>query len=177
MSATPRLQSARLLLEPLDAAHADECYGAFADASLWELMDGSRPASPAELRATFGRLAAGCPRPAERWLNWIARERAHGTPVGWHQATVVGEHADIAWVTFAAHQRHGYAREGATAVFDWLASIGVREVVAQSDLRNAGSRATALALGFEPDPETIVADLHGEATVDQVYRLRWHATG
>ena len=140
-------------------------------------MDGSRPADLAELRAHFERLAAGCPRPAERWLNWIARDRASGAPVGWHQATVVGEHADIAWVTFAAHQRHGYAREGAAAVLDWLASVGVREVVAQSDLRNAGSMATALALGFQPDPETIAADLHGEATVDQVYRLRWNASG
>jgi RimJ/RimL family protein N-acetyltransferase len=169
------LASDRLVLEPLDPAHADECYDAFADASLYVLMDGSRPGNPAELRAQFERLAAGCPRPAERWFNWLARDRASGAPVGWHQATVVGEHADIAWVTFSAQQRQGYAREGATAVLDWLASIGVREVVAQSDLRNAGSRATALALGFRPDPETIVADLHGEATVDQVYRLRWSA--
>jgi len=172
VTATPGLSSRRLALEPLDPAHADECFDAFADASLWVLMDGSRPASLAELRATYARLAAGCPRPAERWLNWIARDRASGAPVGWHQATIVGEHADIAWVTFSAQQRHGYAREGAMAVLDWLASIGVREVVAQSDLRNAGSRATALALGFEPDPGTIDADLHGEATVDQVWRKR-----
>jgi RimJ/RimL family protein N-acetyltransferase len=80
--------------------------------------------------------------------------------------------ASIAWVTFPAHRRHGYAHEGAAAVVDWLLREGAREVVAQSDERNAASRRTAVALGFVEDPDPVPEELRGEVTVDRIYRLR-----
>ena len=166
------LETPRLLLAPLSPDDADVAYPAFADRGLWALMTGEPPASVEALRGEFTRLAAGCPRPGERWLNWLARRRDDGALVGWHQATVTGAHADIAWVTFDAHRRRGYAREGAAAVIAWLSRTGVREVVAQSDVRNGASFATAASLGFEPDAGTISETLHGEATIDRVWRLR-----
>ncbi len=137
-------------------------------------LDGRRAARERGRRCakTFERLAAGCPRPDERWLNWLARRRDGEALVGWHQATVTGTRADVAWVTFATHRRCGYAREGAAAVIAWLAGFGVREIVAQSDVRNDASCATASSLGFVPDAGTIPETLHGEATVDRVWRLR-----
>ena len=170
MIGTPTLATARLRLEPLGPAHADEAYPAFADEGLYALMVGEAPPDVATLRARFERLAAGCPRPGERWLNWLARRVGDGALVGWHQATVVGAKADIAWVTFAGHRRVGYAREGAAAVLRWLGEEGVSEVVAQADVRNAGSNATAKALGFVPDADTLAETLHGVATVDRVWR-------
>lgn len=170
MIGTPTLATARLRLEPLGPAQAEEAYPAFADPDLYALMVGEAPPDVATLRARLERLAAGCPRPGERWLNWLARHRDDGALVGWHQATVVGANADIAWVTFAGHRRAGYAREGATAVLHWLGEAGVREVVAQADVRNAGSNATAKALGFVPDADTLAETLHGVASVDRVWR-------
>lgn len=170
--ATPPLATDRLRLAPLAASDAAECFAVLADPALYELMDGRPPADLEAIEREFARLARGSGREGEDWHNWIARATGSGVPVGWHQATVAGARADIAWVTFPTARRRGYAREGAAAVLDWLASIGVRETVAQSDVRNAGSMATALSLGFRPDPETIVADLHGEATVDRVWRKR-----
>ena len=165
------LLTARLALAPLSGDDADEAYPAFADRDLYRLMVGSAPADAGALRERFTRLAAGSPDPGERWLNWLARRRDDSTLVGWHQATVAGETGDIAWVTFAGHRRAGYAREGAAAVLAWLRGIGVREVIAQADLRNAGSNATAAALGFVPDPGTIDESLRGEPTVDRRWRI------
>ena len=174
---TSTLDTARLVLAPLSAGDADEAYAAFVDRGLYELMVGEPPADPDALRARFAQLAAGCPRPGERWLNWLARTRDGGALVGWHQATVVGARADIAWVTFAAHRRHGYACEGAAAVIAWLRALGVREVVAQADARNAASGATAASLGFVADAGTSPETLRGEPTVDRIWRLRLEASG
>jgi RimJ/RimL family protein N-acetyltransferase len=172
MNATPPLATSRLLLEPLAPAHADAAYAAFADPALYRYMVGAPPESPGALRDEFARLGAGSGRPDERWLNWLAYRRDDRALAGWHQATLTGRAASIAWVTFPAHRRAGYAREGAAAVVAWLLAQGVLEIDAQSDERNVASCRTAVALGFVPDPEPIAETLHGEATVDRVYRLR-----
>ena len=172
MTAVPALSTQRLVLEPLAASHAAEAFADFADAGLYRYMLGSPPADVAALRAHFARLGAGSGRDGEVWANWLARRRDDGALVGWHQATLTAPTASIAWVTFPAHHRRGYAREGAAAVVEWLRSEGAREIEAQSDERNVASQRTALALGFVPDPEPIAEELRGEATVDRVYRLR-----
>ena len=169
---TTLLTTARLDLEPLTVRHAAEAFPGFADPAAYRYMTGEPPHDLDALRAEFARLAKGCPREGESWLNWLARRRDSGALVGWHQATLTVPTATIAWVTFAGHHRRGYALEGAEAVIAWLRQNGAREIVAQSDERNAASRRTALALGFVPDPEPIAETLHGEATVDRVYRLR-----
>lgn len=167
----PALRTERLRLEPLSSAHAAGAFPHFADAALYRYMNGQAPESVQALGAEFARLAAGSGREGEQWLNWLAFRREDRALVGWHQATLTGAKASIAWVTFPAYRRSGYAREGAAAVLAWLASQGAREIEAQSDERNAASRGTAEALGFVPDPEPIAETLRGEATVDRVYRL------
>ena len=169
---TPPLATARLVLEPLAADHAPIAYGSFADEALYRYMVGSPPADERALHDHFARLAAGSGRANERWLNWLAFRSDDRSLVGWHQATLTLPTASIAWVTFPAHRRHGYAHEGAGAVVEWLLGVGAREIVAQSDERNAASRRTAVALGFVEDPDPIAEQLRGEATVDRVYRLR-----
>ena len=169
---TPPLSTARLELAPLLADHAGVAFAAFADEAIYRYMLGSPPADQAALRAHFARLAAGSGRPNELWLNWLAFRRDDRSLVGWHQATLTSPTASIAWVTFPAHRRHGYAHEGARAVVEWLRKEGAQEIVAQSDERNAASRRTAVALGFVEDPDAVAEELRGEATIDRVYRLR-----
>jgi RimJ/RimL family protein N-acetyltransferase len=173
--ATPELHSRRLVLEVLSPAHSDSAFAGFADPDLYRFMSGEPPASADALRAEFARLAAGSGRDDELWLNWLAFRREDRALAGWHQATLTVPTATIAWVTFPAFRRSGYAREGAAAVIAWLATQGVGEIVAQSDERNAGSRRTAEALGFLPDPAPIAETLRGESTFDRVYRL-WKGT-
>ena len=169
---TPALATARLVLEPLSAAHAVAAYPAFADPWLYRYMVGAPPDDEDALRKQFARLAAGSGRDGEAWHNWLAFARDGGSLVGWHQATLTAPTASIAWVTFPAGRRRGYALEGGAAVVEWLQANGAREIVAQCDARNVASRRTALALGFVEDPEPIAEELRGEATVDYVYRLK-----
>lgn len=177
MSTTPTLRTNRLVLEPLSPSHAEVAFAAFADPALYLYMPGDPPASVDALRTEFARLAAGSGRENERWLNWLAFRRDDGRMVGWHQATLTAPSATIAWVTFAAHLRSGYAREGAAAVVAWLTRQDAREIVAQSDERNVGSRRTAEALGFAADPDPVAETLRGEPTLDRVYRLVVGAPG
>ena len=121
---TPKLSTARLVLEPLAADHACIAYRSFADKALYRYMVGSPPADERALHDHFARLAAGSGRPNERWLNWLAFGRDDRSLVGWHQATLTVPTASIAWVTFPGHRRHGYAHEGAAAVVDWLLREG-----------------------------------------------------
>ena len=169
----PVLTTARLRLEPLSPDAAADAFEAFADPRLYRYMAGEPPASALALRDEFARLCAGSRDPEQRWANWLAHARDGAALLGWQQATIVGTTAWIAWVTFVGHRRSGYAREGAAAVVAWLRTLGVEEIVAQSDERNAASCATAASLGFVPDAEPIAETLRGEATVDRVYRLRF----
>ncbi|MEO8486053.1 MAG: GNAT family N-acetyltransferase [Betaproteobacteria bacterium] len=167
----PALATARLVLEPLDPGHAVEAFAPFADPALYRYMVGAPPVDVDALRAHFARLQRGSGRANEIWANWLARRRDDSALAGWHQATLTPPTASIAWVTFAPFRAQGYAREGAQAVLGWLARAKAREIVAQSDERNVASGRTAVSLGFVANPEPIAETLHGEATVDRIWRL------
>jgi RimJ/RimL family protein N-acetyltransferase len=76
--------------------------------------------------------------------------------VGWFQATVRADRtAEIAYVTFVDHQRHGYAKEGTAAVIAHLVrSYLVTSIVATVDPRNEASIALAQALGLRAETGT-----------------------
>jgi RimJ/RimL family protein N-acetyltransferase len=138
-------ETARLTIEPLTVAHADEMFDASSAPELHRYTSGAPPASLEALRARHARLVAGSPDPRERWLNWALRERATGAIVGYLQATVRGDVADAAWVIFVPAQRRGLAREAVT----WLlGALPVARVEATIDVENVASLALARGLGF-----------------------------
>ncbi|HVF65354.1 MAG TPA: hypothetical protein VNE58_15315 [Casimicrobiaceae bacterium] len=51
------LKTARLLLEPLKAAHADALFEGFADPALYTWIDAAPPADVRDLRERFARIA------------------------------------------------------------------------------------------------------------------------
>ncbi len=123
--AIARLESDRLVLEPLRVEHAEELAPVLDDPALHEFI-GGRPASAARLRARFARQVAGrSPDGRERWLNWVVRLRASGAAVGTVQATVrrdAGQrYADLAWVIARAYQGQGLAKEAAGVMARWAA--------------------------------------------------------
>lgn len=144
------LESERLRLEPLRAAHADELATVLADRALYGFTD-AVPPTPAELRARFERQARGGPPDGSaRWLNWVLRLRDGGPAIGTVQATVRGEEAELAWVIGTASQRRGYAREAAAAVAERLCRDGAAVLVAHVHPEHAASMAVAQALGLRP---------------------------
>ncbi|HLB43965.1 MAG TPA: GNAT family N-acetyltransferase [Candidatus Limnocylindrales bacterium] len=153
----PRISTARLSLDPLTVADAEEMVGVLAHASLYRFT-GGRPPTLRELRAryrrqVFGRSADG----SEAWHNWIVRDRADGKAMGYVQATITGangERADIAWVIGMPCQGHGYAAEAAGAMVEWLTARGVTTVTAQIHPGHEASAAVARRVGLSPTDES-----------------------
>lgn len=149
-----RLESERLILEPLRREHADELAPVLGDLHLHRFV-GGRPDSPAQLRARVERQIGGhSPDGRERWLNWTVRERATGQAVGTMQATVRGGErepvAEVAWVIGAGHQRRGLATEGAGLMVSWLSAHGVARLRAHIHPGHDASMGVARAVGLQP---------------------------
>ena len=168
-----KVETPRLVLEPLRLAHAAACYPSFAQPSLYRYIELPMPGDAPELRQRFAGWIKGSGRLGERWGNWIAIERRSGKPAGWFQATVLADHADIAYLVFDEFQRRGMAVEAVQALCDHLfASTPIAEIRAQTDDRNKGSIRVAVGAGFVPDPEPVDSTLHGVPTRDLVFRRR-----
>ncbi|MGV9424351.1 GNAT family N-acetyltransferase [Streptomyces sp. NPDC003656] len=149
------LTTPRLRLEPLRVEHAREAF-AFLDDARLHTWTGGAPDTLAELEARYARQAAGhSPDGAQGWLNWLLRRRADARLVGTVQATLSrapggGTEAVLAWVTGAAYQGEGYAREGAGAMAEWLRAGGVSALVACIRPGHTASAAVARALALAP---------------------------
>jgi RimJ/RimL family protein N-acetyltransferase len=152
--ATQALEGERLVLEALQAAHADEMAPVLDDPAL-HMFIGGEPATHEQLRSRYAKqVVGGLADGAERWLNWVARDRSSGDAVGYVQATVttqVGRRcADVAWVIGVAHQGRGYAREAAQLMTDWLRGQGVDVVTAHVHPDHHASNAVARRIGLHP---------------------------
>lgn len=142
--------TARLTIEPLVAAHADELFPLLTPAELHRFTPRRPPASRDALRERYQRLSSRrSPDGAERWLNWVMRSRDDGRAVGLLEATVTDEHAFVAYTVVVDAQRRGFGREGLTWLLGWLASeLRVTRCVATVDVANAASIALARSVGM-----------------------------
>ncbi|MEV5601509.1 GNAT family N-acetyltransferase [Streptomyces sp. NPDC052299] len=138
--ATPRLEAL-----PLRVEYADEMAAVLADPALYAFTGGA-PENPEALRARYARQTAGSPDPDELWWNWVLR--AGDGLVGYVQATVRGDRAEIAWVVGVPWQGKGYAREAAGGLVAHLHGAGVTAVVAHIHPEHAASAAVAAGAGL-----------------------------
>jgi RimJ/RimL family protein N-acetyltransferase len=83
----------------------------------------------------------------EGWLNWAVRLRDDRRAVGWVQATVRGDSAEIAYALLPSWRRRGYAAEAVAAMVGWLDVGSVEAHVAEE---NEASGAVAAAVGLRP---------------------------
>ena len=164
MVTTPPLRTDRLLLHPLQVADAVEMVRVLADESLYVFTGGIPPTLP-ELRARYRAQVAGSPSTDQVWHNWVVRLAGTDEAVGFVQATVSGDIADVAWVVGVEWQGRGIATEAARAMCRWLLGCGVGRLLAHIHPDHAASARVAAALGFE---STGNLDADGEL----VWRLR-----
>jgi RimJ/RimL family protein N-acetyltransferase len=153
------LETDRLRLEPLRTEHADEMQPLLDDPGLHEFI-GGEPAALDDLRARYARQTVGQSSDgSQRWFNWVLRRRDTGEVAGTVQATVSDEDGgltgEIAWVVGASQQGHGYAKEAAGAMADWLRQEGVDVLIAHVHPNHAASVAVARAVGLDPT-DTVV---------------------
>jgi len=138
--ATPRLDAL-----PLRVEHAEEMAAVLGDPALYTFTGGA-PETAEGLRARYVRQTAGSPDPDELWWNWVLR--AGESLVGYVQATVRGDRAEIAWVVGVPWQGRGYAREAARGLVAHLREVGVTTVVAHVHPEHAASAAVAAGAGL-----------------------------
>lgn len=121
--------------------------GVLADAALYAFTGGEPPGYE-ELVARYESQVAGSGRDDEVWLNWVARLKVGGAAVGFVQATVDGESADLAWVIGVEWQGRGFATEAAMAMKDWLGRTGVELFSAHVHPDHPASQRVAAAIGL-----------------------------
>ena len=162
MSAQTRIiETARLVLTPLQMADAATMAGVLGDEALYEFT-GGEPATVEQLEDRYRAQLAGPARSSEVWHNWIVRIAESRVAVGFVQATVTGDDADdadVAWVIGVAWQHQGIACEAAVAMCRWLRDNGVSRITAHIRPDHSASAAVADACGLRP---TNVIDDDGE---------------
>jgi RimJ/RimL family protein N-acetyltransferase len=164
MTQTTTIETQRLLMTPLAVDDAAAMAEVLAASDLYTFTGGEPPTFE-QLEARYRAQVRGSSAPSETWHNWIVRI-SPATPVGYTQATVTANQADVAWVVGVEWQGQGFAREAAVAMCDWLRQNGVTRISAHIHPRHAASAAVAIACGLHP---TEAMDADGErvwATAD-----------
>ncbi len=143
---TALLRTTRLILKPLEPADASEMVGVLSSRRLYEFTGGGSPSLP-ELEAQYRFQVA--PRPDEEiWHNWIIQLAEQQVAVGFVQATVTGDGADIAWVVGADWQGQGIATEAAISMCDWLVGQGAVHLTAHIHPKHVASERVAATVGL-----------------------------
>jgi len=147
-----RLETPRLLLEPILPAHAPVLHELMQEERLYRFIPQDPPSTPQALEDRYDFLSARrSPDGREAWLNWAVREKRSGDYVGTLEATVEEDKlAFIAYMVFAPYQRRGFAAEACGCLLEHLFDdyrVGV--VAAEIDTRNAASIALVESLSFE----------------------------
>ena len=155
-----------LVLEPLEARHAEAMYPILCDAELHRYLDQPPPASLDALRKRYEYLERrASPDGSQHWLNWIVVP-ANGEPIGFVQATVEETTASIAYLLARNEWGRGHATRACRLMIDDLvARYGVRRLTATAEVENMRSIRLLERLGF-----TLSAD-HGDVTITQTERL------
>lgn len=143
------LQTARLTLEPLLAAHAPAMFDVLSDPAIYT-FENAPPPSLAWLQERYTKLESR--RSADgtqAWLNWVLRLRSGGL-IGVVQATLGSDgRAFIAYELGSAHWGRGLASEAVAAMIDELAAhYRARLLVAVFKRANTRSRRLLKRLGF-----------------------------
>ncbi|HVR37902.1 MAG TPA: GNAT family N-acetyltransferase [Thermoanaerobaculia bacterium] len=138
-------------MEPLAERHAALTFDCWQDERLYAFIPFDPPGKLGTLEKRYRELSTRrSPDGSEEWLNWFLKKKSDDEYVGLVQATIRRDSsADLAYFTFAAHWRNGFAHEGCRAVVEFLLHRrGVREIVAEIDARNLASQRLIEKLGF-----------------------------
>ncbi|MDX6259669.1 MAG: hypothetical protein QOH84_1357 [Kribbellaceae bacterium] len=142
-----RFVTDRLAMLPLRVEYSVVMAKVLADPALY-VFTGGEPATAEALSERYRRQVAGPGRPGESWLNWVISATQYDELVGYVQATVLGDEAEIAWVLGTAWQGHGYAKEAAVGLVGWLEAHGAVRIIAHVHPDHTVSAAVASAAGL-----------------------------
>lgn len=118
--AVKRVQTPRLMLEPLMAFHAAEMFEVLNDPAIYE-FENEPPSSIERLSQRYQALENRLsPDQSQRWLNWVVRLNGQ-TLCGYVQASVFQSGtALIAYELNSKYWRQGFGREAVEAMLEEL---------------------------------------------------------
>jgi RimJ/RimL family protein N-acetyltransferase len=149
MDSDLEINTDRLDLAALCEEHAELLFPTLADASLYDYTGGRPPQSVSALRKLYALQATRrSPDDSEIWLNWVITVRTSDEVIGYVQATIRDEHADVAWVIGPAWQGHGYATEATLGMLAWLYRAGIQDIAANIQPSHKASNHVAIKTGF-----------------------------
>lgn len=154
-----RIETPRLVLEPLRAQHADEMFTILDDRRLHRYI-GGEPPSLDQLRTRYVKQLRGhSADEAQGWPNWVVRHRATQAVLGTVQATLSRAkgrlEAEIAWVMAVTYQGQGYAKEATEEIVGWLAQHGAEVFTAHIHREHGASIGVARHLGMTATEVTV----------------------
>jgi ribosomal-protein-alanine N-acetyltransferase len=169
-----RVETDRLVLEPVLKAHAAEMFLLQSDPSLYTFIP-QNPLSLEDLEIRYEKWQARrSPLGNELWLNWIARRKTDSRVIGHFQAGVelTGD-ATVAYTVGKEFQKQGYAYESLEAVVRLLeGALSSRKIKAWVDTRNEPSIELLKKLGFSQTQTLPNADFFkGEKSDEYVFEL------
>jgi RimJ/RimL family protein N-acetyltransferase len=154
----PELQTRRLVLLPLRETDAREMLGVLADRDLYRFTGGGSP-SLRDLEVRYLSQASGLSSGSDVWHNWILRLQESERAIGFVQATLTDETADVAWLVGTDWQGCGYAKEAAAEMCRWLRACGIGSLTAHIHPKHLASEGVAMAIGLQRSDEV---DADGE---------------
>jgi RimJ/RimL family protein N-acetyltransferase len=172
-----RIDTPRLVLEPITAAHADLLFAPLQDERIYRWISPVPPATVERLRARWAGIEARfSPDGDEAWLNWAVRRIGDGAYLGKVDASVdvASVATNVGYLFFPEAWGHGYATEAVRGIVEHLARLGIRELRALVTSGNDASARVLVKAGFArtrllPDNDTI----RGVKYDDIEYVLRW----
>jgi RimJ/RimL family protein N-acetyltransferase len=145
---TEPIRTERLELTPLRVDDAAAMVSVLADPRLYTVIGGAPPTAD-ELRVRYEhQVRGGSADGRETWHNWIIRSGSERVAVGFVQATISEDGADIAWVIGVPWEGRGYATEAARALVAWLVDRGVTAITAHIQDRHRPSEIVAERIGL-----------------------------
>ncbi len=170
-----RLATERLILEPLEVAHAEKLYAGLSEPSLFKFVP-EDPLSLTELTERYQRILRGpLDNNIELWRNWAVRSN-DDKYIGMIETSVFPyDYAYLAYFMFASHHRQGYAHEACAAVLKHIReTYAIKRVVAEMDVRNTASWRLVESLGFIRAGSKLNADFFkGESSDEYLYELKF----
>jgi RimJ/RimL family protein N-acetyltransferase len=139
--------SDRVVLAELAVADAAAMVEVLSSPELYVFTGGSPP-SLSDLERRYTSQVNGSGRDGEDWYNWIIRLAGPMTAIGYVQATVTADGADVAWVIGLPWQGRGFAKEAATAMLALLRARGVGRITAHISPDHLASIHVAESLGL-----------------------------
>lgn len=170
-----KLETDRLVLEPLRREHAAHLFALLMDQRIYRFIPQNPPASLQALEARYQQLEnRKSPGGDERWLNWAIKLKDADNYIGTIQATVRNDHTSLlAYELSPDFWGHGYATEACSVVIENLfADYAVAEIIAEVDTRNTASHKLLERLSFRRTAERRRADFFKGAYSDEyTYKL------